>query len=292
MVKIIKIEIAKHSGFCFGVKRAMNMASESIDKEKTKVYSIGSIIHNEQAMEKLIKKGLIVEENLSKIEENTSTLIRSHGLPMYFYDIMKEKNINIVDATCPFVKKIQDIVFEKSKKGYEIIIIGDSNHPEVIGINGWSLSNSTIIIDEKEASEFIGEKDKKYIVVVQTTFNIQKLDKIKEILLNKQIDIEFNDTICYATHQRQKAAQDLSKKVDLMIVVGGTKSSNTKKLAEICQKNCETILIETAKELNEDYFVGKNYVGIVAGASTPDFVVDEIYDYVNKINIKELEFND
>lgn len=262
------------------------MATDILDKNDNKVYSIGSIIHNEQAMEKLEKKGLIIQENLSKIEGETFAIIRSHGLPKEYYKKMEENGINIVDATCPFVKKIQDIVYKKSKEeGHDVIIIGDSKHPEVIGIKGWVVSETYIISNEEEAKEFTANDNKKYTVVVQTTFNIKTFAKIKEILLEKKLDLEFSDTICYATNQRQSSAEELSQKVDVMVVVGGKKSSNTKKLAEICKKNCKTILIETKDELDKDLFVEMEYVGIVAGASTPDFVIEEVYDYINKINI-------
>ena len=179
MIKI-KVEIAKYSGFCYGVNRAIRMATETLENNDSKVYSIGSIIHNEQAMEKLQKKGLIIQENLSKIESETFAIIRSHGLPRLFYNKMETDGIKIVDATCPFVKKIQDIVFKESEKGHSVIIIGDSKHPEVIGINGWVLSKSYIISDEKEADDFLGKDNEQYIVVVQTTFNIKSFEKLRK----------------------------------------------------------------------------------------------------------------
>lgn len=288
----IRVEIAKHSGYCFGVSRAMKMTENELNENNKETYAIGPIIHNEQAMLEFQKKHLIIQENLSKIKSNSSAIIRSHGLPKSYYMELENKGVNIVDATCPFVKKIQEIAVRESEEGRVVIIIGDRKHPEVIGISGWIDYPHIIISYIEEAVKFECSKDKSYSVVVQTTFNISNFAEIEKILSNKTDKIKFYNTICYATNQRQKSAEELSKKVDAMIVVGGKKSSNTKKLAEICEKNCKTFLIETKDELDEKMFIGLDFIGIVAGASTPDFIINEVYDYVNKINIKEFEFND
>lgn len=262
------------------------MAEETLGGSTDAVYAIGPIIHNDQAMEKLTVQGLIIEEDFSKMKKKSSAIIRSHGLAKPFYDKMVDNEINIVDATCPFVKKIQNIVFEASNKGYEVIIIGDRFHPEVIGLSGWTQKEHTILNTVEDALEFNGLFSKKYIVVVQTTFKQETYAVIEKILLEKIPDIEFHNTICYATKQRQDSAESLSKKVDIMIVIGGKKSSNTLKLAEICRKNCKTILIETINDLDINEIKDLEYIGIVAGASTPDFIIEEVYDYiVNKIKV-------
>ncbi len=278
----MKIEIAKHSGYCFGVNRAMEIASQQLESSDGTIYAIGPIIHNDQAMQPLTDRGLIVEEDITKIKKNSSAIIRSHGLAKQFYDTMKRNEIRIVDATCPFVKKIQNIVFESSEKGYDVIVIGDKNHPEVIGIVGWVMGNHHVIGNIEEANEFIGT-DSKHIVVVQTTFKLDSFEKIKEILSNKLSDIIFYNTICYATKERQESAVDLAKRVDAMIVVGGKKSSNTKKLAELCSVHCPTFLVETIEDLDLKNIEGYDSIGLVAGASTPEYIVNQIVDAVNKI---------
>ncbi len=286
----MEVKIAKYSGYCFGVKRAMDMAWEELTAKNTApkniIYSIGPLIHNDQAMKKYKEQGLSIEEKVENIEKNSTAIVRSHGLPKYFYDKMEEKSIRIVDATCPFVKKIQDIVYKSHISGSKIILIGDSSHPEVIGINGWAENSSIIINSLDDASEFEVDNEKDYIVVVQTTYKLQKYQQIEKILKNRLKKVEFFNTICYATRERQDAARELSKEVDAMIVVGGKSSSNTKKLAEICAENCITFLIETAEELDLKKIENFEKIGISAGASTPDFIIKEVEDLiVNKINI-------
>ena len=275
----MEIKIAKFSGYCYGVKRAMDLALEKLDEtSEKKVYSLGPLIHNDQAMKKFTDKGLIVEEDINKIEKNSTAIVRSHGLPKDFYDKMDIISTNVVDATCPFVKKIQDIVYENYKSGHGIILIGDKDHPEIRGINGWS-DNSSIIINSIEDVERFGfSEDRAYIVAVQTTYKLEKYLQIEKILKNRLKKVEFFNTICYATRERQDAARELSKTVDAMIVIGGKSSSNTKKLAEICSENCITFLIETAKDIDLEKISSFSTIGITAGASTPDFIIDEVKD--------------
>lgn len=278
----MKVEIAKYSGYCFGVKRAMDMAWEELVKNsentQNQIYSIGPLIHNNQAMQKYKDKGLLIEEKVENIEKNSIAIVRSHGLSKYFYDKMEEKSIKVVDATCPFVKKIQDIVYKSHISGSKIILIGDRNHPEIIGINGWAEDSSIIINSLDDASSFEVDENSDYIVVVQTTYKLEKYQQIEKILKNRLKKVEFFNTICYATRERQDAAGKLSKIVDAMIVVGGKNSSNTKKLAEICAENCETFLIETAEELDLEKIKNFEKIGISAGASTPDFIIKEVED--------------
>ncbi|MGB5824696.1 MAG: 4-hydroxy-3-methylbut-2-enyl diphosphate reductase [Proteocatella sp.] len=284
----MEIKIAKYSGYCFGVKRAMDIAWDELDKKDSaeSVYSLGPLIHNNQAMKKYIEKGLSVEDEIGNIKKNSTAIVRSHGLPKYFYDKMKEESIKIIDATCPFVKKIQIIVYENYGNGSKIIIIGDKNHPEVIGINGWANNSSIIINSLEDADKLCCNDTEKYIVVVQTTYKLEKYQQIEKILKNRLKKVEFFNTICYATRERQDAARELSRQVDAMIVIGGSSSSNTKKLAEICAENCITFLIETAEELDFKKIENFEKIGISAGASTPDFIIKEVEDLiVNKINI-------
>jgi len=284
----MEIKIAKYSGYCFGVKRAMDIAWDELNKKKPEetVYSLGPLIHNNQAMKKYVEKGLSVEENIENIKKNSIAIVRSHGLPKYFYDKMDKESIKVIDATCPFVRKIQNVVYENYGNNSNIIIIGDKNHPEVIGINGWANDSSIIINSLEDAENICCNEAEKYIVVVQTTYKLEKYHQIEEILKNRLKKVEFFNTICYATRERQDAAGELSRQVDAMIVIGGSSSSNTKKLAEICAENCITFLIETAEELDFKKIESFEKIGISAGASTPDFIIKEVVDFiVNKINI-------
>ena len=269
------IRVAESAGFCFGVKRAIEMAYEAIGVEP-KLYSYGQLIHNKTVTDDLASKGLEIVENLDGLTEGT-LLIRSHGVGKALYDEAEAKGLKILDGTCPFVKKIHNIVHEKLANGMGIIIVGDGTHPEVIGINGWC-ENTAVILEEEEAAKTkeIPEKDR-YAVVVQTTFRQAKFDKILEILQDRGVNMEIHNTICSATEKRQTEAEELSKTVDKMIVIGGKNSSNTQKLVEICAKNCgNTVHIETICDLVLNNFGKDDKIGITAGASTPPAIIKEV----------------
>ena len=269
------IRVAESAGFCFGVKGAIEMAYEAIGVEP-KLYSYGQLIHNKTVTDDLASKGLEIVENLDGLTEGT-LLIRSHGVGKALYDEAEAKGLKILDGTCPFVKKIHNIVHEKLANGMGIIIVGDGTHPEVIGINGWC-ENAAVILEDEEAAKTkeIPEKDR-YAVVVQTTFRQAKFDKILEILQDRGINMEIHNTICSATEKRQTEAEELSKTVDKMIVIGGKNSSNTQKLVEICAKNCgNTVHIETICDLVLNNFGKDDKIGITAGASTPPAIIKEV----------------
>ena len=269
------IRVAESAGFCFGVKRAIEMAYEAIGVEP-KLYSYGQLIHNKTVTDDLASKGLQIVENLDGLTEGT-LLIRSHGVGKALYDEAEVKGLKILDGTCPFVKKIHDIVHDKLAEGMGIIIVGDGTHPEVIGINGWC-ENAAVILEDEEAAKTkeIPEKEK-YAVVVQTTFRQAKFDKILEILQDRGVNMEVHNTICSATEKRQTEAEELSKTVDKMIVIGGKNSSNTQKLVEICAKNCgNTVHIETICDLVLNNFGKDDKIGITAGASTPPAIIKEV----------------
>lgn len=269
------IRVAESAGFCFGVKRAIEMAYEAIGVEP-KLYSYGQLIHNKTVTDDLASKGLQIVEDLDGLKEGT-LLIRSHGVGKALYDEAEAKGLKILDGTCPFVKKIHNIVHEKLADGMGIIIVGDGTHPEVIGINGWC-ENAAVILEDEEAAKTkeIPEKEK-YAVVVQTTFRQAKFDKILEILQDRGINMEVHNTICSATEKRQTEAEELSKTVDKMIVIGGKNSSNTQKLVEICAKNCgNTVHIETICDLVLNNFGKDDKIGITAGASTPPAIIKEV----------------
>ncbi len=270
------IEVAKSAGFCFGVSRAINMAYEEISKNKN-IYTYGPLIHNKEVIAELEQKGIHVIEDLSEVEQAT-IMIRSHGVGKKIYDELEKKGFKVIDGTCPFVKKIHDIVKKAYEQKKQIIIIGDSKHPEVQGINGWCENSAVILGEIEQAQEYIFcNNNKKYTVVVQTTFRKSKFNTMIEVLKQKDLELEIFDTICSATAQRQQEAVELSKNMDKMIVIGDKSSSNTQKLFEICKKYCKkTYYIETNCNLVLNIFDKNDKIGITAGASTPPAIIKEV----------------
>lgn len=276
------VKVAKKAGFCFGVKRAMQMAFDEVKKNED-IYSLGPLIHNKQAIEKFEENGLLTVENIDNIKDNTKIIIRSHGVSKSTYDLAKSKNLEIIDTTCPFVTKIHEIVKNFKDKNYEIIVLGDKNHPEVVGINGWADNECIIIKTLEEAKNLDIDNSKKYCVVSQTTINIDTYEKIKDILTKKVSNITFNNTVCSATKERQDASKELSNEVDVIVVVGGKHSSNTQKLAQICSEKVKTFCIETKEELDKEELKKYKIVGVTAGASTPDWIIDDVISFLENI---------
>lgn len=277
----MEVIIAKTAGFCFGVDNAVKSVYDHI--EKYPLYTFGPIIHNPQVVEDMKNKGVKVINNideLQKIEEGT-VIIRSHGVGKHIYDLVEDKGLALVDATCPYVRRIHEIVRQCSDRGDIIVIIGDSNHPEVIGIKGWSNSKTIIIEDLDDAKKLDLDKNTKVCVVEQTTFNYQKFKEIIEILQRKGYHVDIKKTICSATAKRQQEALELSAKVDKMIVIGGKQSSNTQKLYNICKNQCDqTYHIETIEDMELDVLKPNDIVGITAGASTPKNIIEEVISHV------------
>lgn len=278
----MNIKIAKEAGFCFGVKRAMKMAWNELETNDD-IYALGPLIHNKQAVNKYEEKGLKTVEVIESIPNFKNMIIRSHGVSEKVYKDANEKQINVVDTTCPYVKKIHRIVKTYHDKGYEIIVIGDSKHPEVIGINGWCGDCAKIIktLDDLDAIKF--DNSKKHVVVAQTTINLELYNEIISKLDKKIDNIIFNNTICSATKVRQLAAKELSHEVDCMVVVGGKHSSNTQKLVNICKEAVETFAIETKQDLNIDKLKEYELIGITAGASTPDWIIEDVVEFIESI---------
>ena len=280
----MNIKISEKAGFCFGVKRAMGLAwRELCDEHDKQTYALGPLIHNKQAVEKYEERGLITVDDIEEIPSDVKMIIRSHGVSKSIYDKADEKGLDVVDTTCPFVKKIHDIVKENYDNGKKIILIGDKNHPEVIGINGWCKNTAITIktIEEAEALEL--NNDESYCAVAQTTMNLEVYRKIVEILKTKADDIEFNNTICSSTKARQEAARELASEMDCMIVIGGKHSSNTQKLVGICKEVCPTFAIETRDDLDVEEIKKYENVGITAGASTPDWIIDDIIKFLKSL---------
>lgn len=284
----MQILIAKSAGFCFGVQNAVQKAEE-VAKEKGKAVTLGPIIHNRQVIENLKSKGIEYVDDIIKIENGERVIIRSHGISKEEYNALIAKNADITDATCPYVKNIHRIVQEKHDIGYKIIIIGDSNHPEIKGVNGWC-ENSAIIINSIEDVNNVPKDMEKVCIVAQTTFNEEKWHSIVCSLIGKAKEMIIFNTICSATKIRQLEAKELSKKVDAMIVIGGKESSNTRKLYEICSENCPlTLFVENADDLELNAIKDAGVVGITAGASTPDYVIKEVVDKINSIKDENSE---
>ena len=275
----MEITVAKSAGFCFGVQRAVDSVYKELEENSGKIYTFGPIIHNEQVVEDLNKRGIEVidtVEQLKKIKEGT-VVIRSHGVAKEIYDILEQQKLKMVDATCPFVKKIHNIVLDESNNGKTIIIIGNDNHPEVEGIKGW-VNGEVIVINKEEQIEKLSlQEQNKACIVSQTTFNQNKFKYLVEIIRKKGYDITVVNTICNATHVRQVEAQKISSKVDGMIVIGGKNSSNTQKLYDICRNECEnTFYVQTVKDLNLHELKSLKSIGITAGASTPKNIIEEV----------------
>ena len=278
----MKVTLAKSAGFCFGVKRAVEMVYKEAETGK-KVYTLGPIIHNEQVVQDLEQKGVRVidtPEELSEAEDAT-VIIRSHGISADVYHQLEDKKVRIVDATCPFVSKIHRIVEKKYQEGSCIVIVGNANHPEVEGINGWCNGAATVIGSVSEAENYSQEPARKLCVVAQTTFNYKKFKDIVDIFSKKSYDIDVMNTICNATEERQTEAGTIARQSDAMLVIGGKHSSNTQKLYEICRKECEnTYFIQTLDDLDLKQLQSFRSVGITAGASTPNNIIKEVQSYV------------
>ena len=277
----MNIRLAKSAGFCFGVKRAVEIVEKQIEQnQKRKIYTYGPIIHNEIVVSEFEQNGVsVIEENsdLSQLEPGV-VIIRSHGVSKKVMDELKNFGFEIVDATCPFVLKIHKLVQEFDEAGYEIVIVGNATHPEVEGIIGWIPSGHYHCISSFEDFENLNiSLDKKIGIVSQTTFNYDKFQELVEKIEQKGYDICAKNTICSATEERQKEAVEISKEVDAMIVIGGKSSSNSWKLYEICKSNCNnTYFIQTDDDLDLSVLQSIDDVGITAGASTPKKIIEEV----------------
>ena len=285
----MEVKVAKTAGFCFGVQRAVDKVYELIGSCPDRLFTLGPIIHNEEVVNDLEKKGVRVasEDDLRTLPEGSTVVIRSHGVGKEVYDHLEECGLSYVDVTCPFVLKIHRIVEKESRAGAHIVIIGDPDHPEVVGICGWCMGPYTVIRTEQDALDFVFPADKSICIVSQTTFNYNKFNDLVEILSKKRYDntvlniLNILNTICNATEERQKEAKAIAGEVDTMLVVGGRHSSNTQKLFEICKEECgNTYYIQTPVDLDSEMFHHSSYVGITAGASTPKKIIEEVQEHV------------
>lgn len=277
-----EIKVAPHAGFCFGVKRAVDMAEKILKESKEKVYSCGPLIHNPQVIEELCSKGFCVVETPEEVPEKAIFIIRSHGVTPDLVEKIQKKGVKIIDATCPFVKKAQKIASDFYQKGWQIVICGDPYHAEVIGINAQT-KNTALIFDSAEKIGEISE-NKRVGLLSQTTQKLSFLKEVAEKLLEKTKSLMIENTICLDSSTKQAEAVALAKKVDLMIIVGGKNSSNTTKLAQLSQATgTKTFHIEKTDELKKEWFLKVKKVGLTAGASTPQKAIDEVIKVIKKM---------
>jgi len=266
------IKKAKSYGFCFGVKRAVEIAENSKN-----AVTLGPLIHNPLEIERLAKNYNV--KYINSLDEIDSTIkrviVRTHGIPKNDYKKLIERNIEIIDATCPFVKKPQEIVEKMSKEGYDIVIFGDINHPEIKGVKSYCANERCFVVLSVEELKKIKLKEK-IATVAQTTRKISDYLKIVDYLIQNYKEVRVFNTICNATFENQQAVKELSKEADIMIIVGGKNSSNTKQLFNIAKENCEAYLVESEDELKKEWFENKKLCGISAGASTPEWLVEKI----------------
>ncbi|MBD9157892.1 MAG: 4-hydroxy-3-methylbut-2-enyl diphosphate reductase [Lachnospiraceae bacterium] len=279
----MEVRLAKTAGFCFGVRRAVDTVYEQVEQAEGPIYTYGPIVHNEIVVQELEEKGVKVlnsEEELKSLTRGT-VIIRAHGVGEKVYELLKQQGVNLVDATCPFVKKIHRIARKEEANGRHILIIGNAKHPEVEGIRGWCEKPAYVVESLEEAENFALPMGEKLCIVSQTTFNYNKFEDIVEIISKKGYDIIVLNTICSATEERQTEAREIASDVDAMIVIGGSHSSNTQKLFEICKKECEnTYYIQSLDDLDLKTSQSIRCVGITAGASTPNKIIEEVQKHV------------
>ena len=277
----MEVIVAEHAGFCFGVERAVRIVSDLAEEGVTPLYTYGPIIHNETVVEELAEKGVRIlnaEEELDTAEPGT-VVIRSHGVSRAVQAHMEARGFTVVDATCPFVKKIHRLVEQAGEEGKQVLITGDKAHPEVQAICGWCRTEPTVIDEFEKCPNLSTNSD--LFVVSQTTFNEKKFKEIVEKIIKNGYNATVVNTICNATQTRQREAEALASTVDAMIVIGGSQSSNTKKLYEICKAHCgKTYYIRTLVDLRHQGFQPVRCVGVTAGASTPKKIIEEVQTYV------------
>ncbi len=303
------IKIAKNSGFCFGVKKAIEVAEEIAEKNNEKTYVLGQLVHNERVIDDLESKGIVFVENISEIPQNAITVLRAHGEPGTTYKILEEKSItrgkNLNDATCPLVTLVHNVAIKLKNNGYEVIIFGKRNHPESIGTSYHLKGKGTFIVEHAEDSDLIIDFIKrtnylKYAIISQTTMSVNgykkliddlnskmKNEKFEQISLSmKDLNLKYGfvDTICNPTKQRQSGTEEVAKESDVMIVIGGLNSSNSKELYAKCKEiGVESYFIQSSEQLKEEWFENKEKIGVTAGASTPDYLIREVVERIREI---------
>lgn len=280
----MKVLVASSAGFCFGVKRAINMAMECAESADGNIYTYGPIIHNPQVVAKLEDSNIQAKKRLSEMDGGGTVIIRSHGVKVEDYKEAEDRGLSIIDATCPFVKKSQDLVAQLTREGYMVIVVGEKDHPEVQGVLSYGGGDVRVAYSVDELSDLPGDEESRIGIVAQTTLSIKKLQEITSFCLTRSSDVKVFNTICDATSLRQTESVEIAKRVDVMIIVGGRNSANTNRLAELCvaiQPNSHHI--EVSGEISGDWFAGAKSAGITAGASTPSWLINEVVKRVEEI---------
>ena len=282
----MEIVISKYMGFCFGVKRAIKLARDKRNEIDKNIYTLGSIIHNPQVVEKLREEDIVPVDSLDDVDDGY-VVISSHGVSPEVQDDIKKRNLKSIDATCPLVKRVQEKAMELVKEGYETFVVGENEHPEVQGIVGYTGGKIKVLNPDGDIE--IEDKEKVGLVA-QTTQTMKSFENAILKILPKVKELKIFNTICEVTDKRQKEVKKLSQIVDIMIVIGGKKSANTSRLATISKEGgCETHHIEEAININVDWFRNKKKVGVTAGASTPDWIIKETINKLNQIVKKNKE---
>lgn len=273
----MKIILSKRMGFCFGVKKSVNLAKNALKARKNNLYMLGSIINNPQVIEYFIKKGVKITDNLDEVPEESTVITRAHGISPTMLKKAYQKKLSVVDTTCPYVRKVQKIARYLYEKDYFLVVYGDKKHPEVLSLLD-TIQNNALVINSIPDAEKITMK-KKIGFISQTTKNIFDFFKLSSALLNRAEELRIFNTICKSTTERQKSVFELAKEVDVMLVIGGKESANTARLAEIAKnQGAKTYHIETKNQLKYKWFYPEGKVGIASGASTPDWITNEIID--------------
>jgi len=305
----MEIKVAKHAGFCFGVKKAIEIAEEVAKSNKEKTYVYGQLVHNEKVIKDLEKKGVIFVEDMNEIPDSATTVLRAHGEPGTTYKILEEKSImkgkNLNDATCPLVTLTHNLAMKLKNNGYEVILFGKFNHPEAIGTSYYLKGKNTFIAESPEQYELVLDHIRKnnfekVAILSQTTMSVEGYKRLIGNINSKLEDGKFEemplnlnrltkrygyvDTICNPTKQRQSDTEELAKECDVVVVIGGKNSSNSKELYAKCKEiGVESYFIQSAQQLKKEWFDGKEKVGVTAGASTPDYLIEEVVSKIRKI---------
>ncbi len=280
----MEIIVARSAGFCFGVKRAINLANSCAGKDGGGTFTLGPIIHNPQEVKRLEKSKIFAKKSIDEIDSGT-VIIRSHGVKVDELEAAKKKGLNVVDATCPFVKKAQELVSLLTKEGYFVVLVGEKDHPEVKGLVSYGGDKVMVAASPKELKDL--PRLVKIGIVAQTTVPIDRLEDIVRFCLNKAQELKIFNTICNATSIRQRESVELAAKVDCMVVVGGRNSANTRRLAELCSSiQPKTYHIEVSEELKPEWFVGTHKVGVTAGASTPEWIIEDVVSKISSLASK------
>ena len=277
----MQCEIADHAGFCWGVKRALKIAEKTAAESEGPVTSLGPIIHNPTIVDNLHRQGVATEKDVDAIESGT-IVIRAHGIPPETFKKIEEKGLKVADATCPIVKKSQRFARRLTEQGYQVVIVGDRHHPEIIGILGHT-DGTAVVIDSPEELNQAQLRDKVGLIA-QTTHSVAEYKTVEDAVASRVPESKACDTLCFETVRQQANTVELAQRTDVMIVVGGRNSANTVRLANMCKSTgVETFHVENAEELKLEWFAGKSFAGVTGGASTPDFLIHEVAEWIEKL---------